>query len=144
MQSRLQGIKPLEIAIPFGLGEVSVNRVIMKESYGCHIRPMYIRLENIKHRVGNQNYRHFMYPTIAVNPNLPREPGMPGLLCRVYKKREWANEPHKLLVGFEAANYRYLGDYVLDRGPRVSCQDFKAFSADVSYPLLVRHEASTK
>ncbi|KAL6300452.1 hypothetical protein BKA93DRAFT_528564 [Sparassis latifolia] len=98
---------------------VVVSRKLMSSKYGGSGRSMCPTI--------GKKYKHgynLMYPTLAMNPHAPVEPGQPGLLCRVRKKPQWKPGNQKVLVRLQPNAYRYVGEYEMSPAAPLSTQEF--------------------
>lgn len=76
--------------------------------------------------------RNFFFPTLKQNPRLPTDVGMPGLLYRANVEPEWKGIVQTVFVGLRGAEYKYVGEYRLTLGERLSVDEYRALAAPVS------------
>lgn len=100
----------------------TISRLLMSHFYGGSSQAMCPPLGAEYQR--KHPYRNFMFPNLNMNPDLPKEPGQHGLLCRVTPKVQWAEGRQKLLVGLRPGEFRYMGEYVLERAESLSVEEF--------------------
>ncbi len=81
--------------------------------------------------------RNFLFPTLKQNPRLPAGAGMPGLLLRANEEPEWRGDVQTVFVGLRGAEYKYVGEYRLTRGERLSVEEYRALAAPVSGCFVV-------
>ncbi|KAI1790097.1 hypothetical protein LXA43DRAFT_531723 [Ganoderma leucocontextum] len=72
--------------------------------------------------------RNFLFPTLKQNPRLPSDVGQPGLLLRANVEAEWKGDVQTVLVGLRGAEYKYVGEYRMTRGERLSVDEYRALS----------------
>ncbi|KAI0675354.1 hypothetical protein C8Q78DRAFT_539361 [Trametes maxima] len=120
-QQRLEGAVRYEVNVDPALRALTVDRIFMASAFGGHIQHFSTRVEG----------RSFLYPTLAMDPELPLEFGMPGLLCRASRSREWGDGPQRLFVGLRSGHFRYVGEYELTPSTPLSVKEYRALASKV-------------
>ena len=126
--SRLGGCRAFDVALDPELRNLTVNREFMASEFGGSSWRMFV-----PSAMGTGD---FLFPTLAMDPQLPLEPGLPGLLCRASLEREWRAAPLKVFVGLRPSHFLYVGDYELTLATPLSADEYKAWTVPVRNSLL--------
>ncbi|KAL6300457.1 hypothetical protein BKA93DRAFT_801711 [Sparassis latifolia] len=118
------GLDPFPVTLDSAIRSVMFSRTFTSKVFGGPIlglRPSVVP----KHPKG---FKDFLYPTLDMNPHLPREPGHPGLLCRVTRAvgdEGWA-AVSKVFVRWGVNRFQYMGDYKLSQSDKpLSPEEFR-------------------
>ncbi|KAI0358499.1 hypothetical protein OH77DRAFT_1188096 [Trametes cingulata] len=120
---RLQGAPRYEVDVDRGLRSLTFPRSFIADTFGGSSQAFctYSKMDQ----------RSFIFPTLAMDPQLPTECGMPGLLCRATRMPEWRTGTQRLFVGFKPAHFRYMGEYALTLSTPLSVQEYRALAPKV-------------
>ena len=127
--SRLGGCRAFDVVLDPKLRNLSVDRKFMSLQFGGNSRRMFVKSAR---GAGN-----FLFPTLAMDPQLPLQPGQPGLLCRANLEHEWRAAPLKVFVGLRPAHFVYVGNYKLVPTTSLSADEYKAWTVSVRTSLFV-------
>ncbi|TBU59774.1 hypothetical protein BD310DRAFT_924165 [Dichomitus squalens] len=94
----------------------TVNRHRLAELYGGNAMRMCVTTSG----------RNFIFPTLKQNPRLPSDVGLQGLLLRANEEIEWKGDVQTVFVGLKGSHYRYMGEYRLTLGERLSAEEYMA------------------
>ena len=127
--SRLGGCRAFDVALDPELRNLTVNREFMASEIGGSSWRMFV-----PSAMGTGD---FLFPTLAMDPQLPLQPGQPGLLCRANLEHEWRAAPLKVFVGLRPAHFMYVGNYKLVPTTSLSADEYKAWTVSVRTSLFV-------
>ena len=115
--------RPFEVSLDNGLRVVTVHRHLMREMYGAPVNKL---------AVTSDTDERFLFHKLEVNPHLPQELGMPGLLLTASPDQEWKDGRQKVFVGLRTKKYWYVGDYELAKTKAIPVEEYRAWPARVS------------
>ena len=75
--------------------------------------------------------RHLLFPTVKMNPWLPRTPGEPGLLLRASAERTWNGGAQTVFTGIAEGKYRYVGEYTLEMVEPLRVEEWRVLGPQV-------------
>lgn len=132
MRERLETYKDVQVKLEPEIRGVLVTRKFMLDTYGAHPQKLYSAISP-KARDEKGGHRHeFAFPQLEMNPELPKEPGHPGLLCRVLPECPWGAKTIKLVIGVGQHQWWYMGDYIALKTKSLSHAEWIALPAKVS------------
>ncbi|TCD68046.1 hypothetical protein EIP91_011590 [Steccherinum ochraceum] len=105
VQERLAGVETLSVHLDVTIRRITVDRPFMSNKFKCSPQAMFS-----KPTVDGQAV-NFVFPNPSMNPELPRDPGKPGLLCRAVSFVQWNDEVFKMIVRLRVNKWLYLGNY---------------------------------
>ncbi len=135
VHKRLQGYEAYPIDLDPLIRDVMVTREFMSETYGTSMHAFYPDITRYKRAFLGGHRHHFLFPNLQLNPEAPRQPGAPGLLCRATDRAPWGDLAMKVLVRIRDNHWHYMGDYKTIKAEPLSVEEFLALPESVSYVL---------
>lgn len=126
VRERLEGVQSFSVTLDLSIRSVTVSRKWMSEKFRCSPQALY------SDPTQDGLPRRFMFPNPIMNPEVPRVPGQPGLLCRAVDFVAWEDHVIKILVRLDVNKWHYLGEYKSAQVRSLSQSEFQSLSAPVS------------
>ncbi|KAJ7618466.1 hypothetical protein FB45DRAFT_840252 [Roridomyces roridus] len=120
---RLNGIETYPTRLDFEFRDLSFSRQFVSDYYGGSVQETFPKAAAKFYTL--TGYRHFMYPSLVVNPESPRIPGEPGLFLnpQAVKPPNWTEE-YNLLTRLAAKKFQYMGKYTLQPSQPLSLAEW--------------------
>ena len=130
---RLGDCAPYEVMVDARWRNLTVDRGFIAAQFGGNVRRMFSA--SPVPGIGS-----FLFPTLVMDPQLPLEPGLPGLLCRPNLAPEWKDGPLRVFVGLKSAHFFYVGDYVLEQTTPLSREEYGDWQMTVCFDLSLSQD----
>ena len=137
MRARLEGVPTFPVNLDEAIRRVRVDRSFMSSTFGGGAVALYPKISDRSRRQKGGHSYHFLFPNPKFNPDAPKQPGEPGLMCRMRDMIEWDGLIVKVLVKQASKAFLYMGDYESTRAEPLSHLEFQALPQAVSLNLAV-------
>ncbi|THH33319.1 hypothetical protein EUX98_g874 [Antrodiella citrinella] len=126
VRARVLGCRSFRVELDPSVRSVTVDRNYISKTFGGSTMALFPEISHAKRVALGNHQHHFLFPNPLHNPDVPKAPGEPGLLCRVLDYIDWDGRIVKLLVRLGNLAFLYLGDYCSTRTRSLSQAEFSA------------------